>query len=123
MTAVQVYLLEVITQSYIDRAEKNLFNNFLSLPVTNYWNSLPENVFMHQISRHLKVDWTNTGRSMMKENTTTANCTPEHAETNVEGDVEKTGNIGQCLIPECYPVQSCSVLFPRGRYSSPGHGT
>ena len=29
---------------YRQRAEKNLHNNFLSLPVTNYWNSLPDNV-------------------------------------------------------------------------------
>ena len=29
---------------YRQRAEKNLHNNFLSLQITSYWNSLPDNV-------------------------------------------------------------------------------
>ena len=49
-------------------------------------------LFKHQTPRHLKADWTNTGRSM-RENTTseatTALLLTEHAQTNVEGAVEE----------------------------------
>ena len=54
---------------YRQRAEKNLWNNFFSLRVTSYWNSLPDNVVqspnIKTLESRLDQHWRN-----MKENTT-----------------------------------------------------
>ena len=54
---------------YKQRAEKNLRNNSLVFESQAIGTVSQTMLFNHQTSRHLKVDWTNTGRKM-KENIT-----------------------------------------------------
>ena len=77
------------------RAEKNLHNNFFSLRVTSYWNSLPNNVvqapniktFESRLDQHWKeYEGKYNFRSTYSP---TANQRPEHVETNEEGAVEE----------------------------------
>ena len=76
---------------YRQRAEKNLWNNFFSLPVTSYWNSLPDNVvqspniktFESRLDQHWKeYEGKYNFRSTYSP---TANRRPEHEETIEEG--------------------------------------
>ena len=80
---------------YRQRAEKNLRNNFFSLQVTSYWNSLPDNVvqapnietFESRLDQHWKeYEGKYNFRSTYSP---TANQRPEHEETNKEGAVEE----------------------------------
>ena len=80
---------------YRQRAEKNLHNNFLSLWVTNYWNSLPENIVqapnIKTLDSRLGQNWKEfEGKYNFRSTySPTANQRPEHVETNVEGAVEE----------------------------------
>ena len=80
---------------YRQRAEKNLRNNFFSLQVTSYWNSLPDNVvqapniktFESTLDQHRKeYEGKYNFRSTYSP---TANWKPEHEEINGEGAVEE----------------------------------
>ena len=80
---------------YRQRAEKNLHNNFFSLRVTSYWNSLPNNVvqapniktFESRLDQHWKEY---EGKYNFRNTyTPTANQMPEHVETNEEGAEEE----------------------------------
>ena len=75
---------------YRQTAEKNLCHNFFSLPVTSYWNSLPDNVaqalniktFESRLDQHWKeYEVTYNFRSNYCPN---VNQRPEHVKTNVE---------------------------------------
>ena len=76
---------------YRQRAEKNLRNNFFSLRVTSYWNSLPDNVvqspnikiFESRLDQHWKE---HEGKYNFRSTySPTANRRPEHEETIEEG--------------------------------------
>ena len=80
---------------YRQRAEKNLCNNFLSLRITSYWNSLPDKVVQAPNTKtfesRLDQYWKEyEGKYNFRSNySPTANRGQEHAQTNVEGAVEE----------------------------------
>ena len=80
---------------YRQRAEKNLRNNFLSLRITSYWNSLRDKVVQAPNTKtfesRLDQYWKEyEGKYNFRSNySLTANRGQEHAQTNVEGAVEE----------------------------------
>ena len=80
---------------YRQRAEKNLYNSFLSLRITSYWNSLPNNALQAPNTKtfesRLDQYWKEyEGKYNFRSNySPTANRGQEHAQTNVEEAVEQ----------------------------------
>ena len=80
---------------YRQLAEKNLCSNFLSLQITSYWNSLPDNVVQAPNTKtfesRLDQYWKEyEGKYNFRSNyNPTANRGLEHTQTNVEGAVEE----------------------------------
>ena len=79
---------------YRQRAEKNLCNN-LSLWITSYWNSLPDNVVQAPNTKTFE-SWLDhywkeyEGQyNFRSNNSPTANRGQEQAQSNVEGAVEE----------------------------------
>ena len=79
---------------YRQRAEKNL-HNFLSLRITSYWSSLPDNVVQAPNTKtfesRLDQYWKEyEGKYNFRCNySPTANQGQEHTQTNLEGAVEE----------------------------------
>ena len=80
---------------YSQRVEKNLHNNFFSIRVTSYWNSLPDNVVqapnIKTFESRLDQHWNEyEGKYNFRSTySPTANRRPAHEETNEEGPVEE----------------------------------
>ena len=75
---------------YRQRTEKNLHNNFLSLQITSYWNSLLDKVVQAPNTKTFQYWKEYDGKYNFRSNySPTANQGQEHAQTNVEETVEE----------------------------------